>query len=437
MSRSNRVAPLAAALVALGGCGDQGIAPPQPGDLAVQVYLDRDPASPGTFSAGDLPLAGARVTLQPAAAGATAPALEATTDAQGVATFTAIPAGQYRAALAGFTPPAGAVLAGSPNAIVDVPLRGTGTATRGEFRFAFLPGSVGGTVFRDLNANGAYDAGTDIPGSGLALRLTTDSAGTQQVAATTVGADATYRFETIAPGTYFVQFVAPTGFTFGSEGTTRRVVVAANTASTVSATFATVTTPIATVRTLPVGTTVVMSGILTSYPGNMGTGTTAEVWLQDATGGVATFGVATADSTRLRIGTRVEVTATVSNPFNQQFQLGTAGNPPVFTVLGQATPVAPLDRTGAQINALTDDGRLVRAPRFTVTSIGGGTGAAFTVVGTVDGVRTEVRVGSNLAGITRANFAVGSSYAVTGILSRFNATAQIKPRTAADIVPAP
>ncbi len=437
MSCTFRLVPAAAALLALGGCGDQGIAPPQPGDLAVQVYLDRDPASPGTFSAGDQPLAGVRVTLQPAAASATGAAFEATTDAQGVAAFTAIPAGQYRAALAGFTPPAGAVLAGSPTAIVDVPLRGIGTPVRGEFRFAFLPGSVGGTVFRDLNANGTYDAGTDIPGTGLALRLTTDSAGTQQVATTTVAANATYRFETVAPGTYFVQFVAPNGFTFGAEGTTRRVVVTANQASTVSATFSTITTPIATVRTLPVGTTVVMSGILTSSPGNMGTGTTAEVWLQDATGGVATFGVVTSDSTRLRIGTRVEVTATVANPFSGQFQLGTNANPPVFTVLGQATPVAPIDRTGAQLNALTDEGRLVRAPVFVVTSIGGGTGAAFTVVGTVDGVRTEVRVGSNLAGITRANFAVGRSYAVTGILSRFNATAQIKPRTAADIVLVP
>ena len=436
MPRLFRAAPLAA-LAALGGCGDQGVAPPEVGSLAVQVYVDRDPASPGSFTAGDLPLANVRVTLQPAAAGGTTASFEATTDAQGVAAFTGIPAGQYRAALAGFTAPTGAVLTGSTTPLVDVPFRGATAPARGEFRFAFLPGSVTGTVFRDLNANGVFDAGSDIAGAGLTLRLTTDSAGTQQIATTTVGTDATYRFETLAPGTYFVQFVAPNGFTFGTEGTTRRVVVAPNAASSVSATFSTITTPIATVRTLPVGTTVVMSGILTSAPGNMGTGTTAEVWVQDATGGVATFGIPTADSTRLRIGTRVEVTATVSSPFNGQFQLGTGATPPVFTVLGAATPVAPLDRTGTQLNALTDEGRLVRAPRFTVTTVPTGTGAAFTIVGTVDGVRTEVRVGSNLAGITRANFAVGSTYAVTGILSRFNATAQIKPRTAADIVLVP
>ena len=431
------------ATVALGtlalaaGCADPGVAPPDTGDVTVRVFLDRDPASPGAFTAGDSALGNVALSLVPTgtlgAQGAAA-ARTATTDAQGLATFTGVPAGQYTVAFVATPTIAGGVLTGTATPVVVVPQRATGAApARAEFRFALFPGRVTGTVFRDLNGNGSFDPGTDATNPGLAIRLTRDSAGTQQVQATTLAADATYAFETVAPGTYFVQFAAPTGFSFGPAGTSRRVVVAANQVAALNATYATITTPIATVRTLPVGTQVVIAGILTSRPGQMGTGTSAEVWVQDETGGLATFGAPTADSTRLLVGTRVEVTATVVAPFSGQFQVGT----PTFLVLGAATPVAPVAQTGAQVNARTLEGRLVSLAGFRVTSLGTGT-TAFTVTGTTpDGQTVQVRVGSNLAGITRASFAVGSTYTITGVLSQFNGTAQIKPRTSADIVLTP
>lgn len=441
MARSLRSAVATGCCVLAAACGDQGVAPPDAGDVTVRVYLDRDPASPGTFTAQDSAFANVRVTLAPvgALAGtAAAAAREATTDAQGLATFAGVPAGQYQLALASFAAPTGAVLTGAATPVIAVPISALGAAApRGEFRFAWFPGRVTGLVFRDLNGNGTFDPGTDVTAPGLAVRLTRDSAGTQVVGATTVDAAATYAFETLTPGTYFVQFAAPAGFTFGPAGTSRRVVVAATQGTTLNATYATATSPIATVRTLAQGTTAVVSGILTSRPGQMNTGTSAEVWVQDETGGIATFGGPTADSTRLLIGTRVEVTGVLGANAGQ-LQLGSIAAPPTYLVLGQTTPVAAVAQTGAQVNARTLEGRLVSLAGFRVTTIGGGTGAAFTVTGTTpDGQTVQVRVGSNLAGITRATFAVGSTYTVTGPLSQFNGTAQIKPRTPADIVLTP
>jgi hypothetical protein len=439
MDRLLRLAAVGSCAV-LAACGDQGTAPPDVGDLTVRVYLDRDPASPGSFTAGDSAFANVALTLAPTGTlgsqGSTA-SLTATTDAQGLATFTGVPAGQYVVGLANFTGPAGSVLTGSPTPAVLVPFRSLGgRPASAEFRFAFFPGRVAGTVFRDLNGNGSFDPGTDVTAA-LAVRLTRDSAGTQQLQATTVGVNATYAFENVAPGTYFVQFAAPAGFSFGAAGTSRRVVVAPSGATTLNATYATVTTPIATVRTLPVGTAVVIAGVLTSRPGQMGGGAQAEVWVQDETGGIATFGAQTSDSTRLLVGTRVEVTTAVAAPFNGQAQLGTGATPPTFLVLGQATPVAPVVQTGTQVNARTLEGRLVSLPGFRVTSIGAGA-TAFTVFGTTaDNATVQVRVGSALAGITRTTFVVGSTYTVTGPLSQFNGTAQLKPRTPADIVLTP
>ena len=438
-----RRAPVAVGALALvAACGDTGVAPPDTGDVTVRVYLDRDPASPGIFTPTDSAFAGVSVGLVAAstltAQGGT-PTFTATTNAQGVATFTGVPAGQYAAALANFTGPTGAVLTGSATPVVSVPLRALGARpASAEFRFAWFPGTVTGLVFRDLNGNGSFEAGTDITAAGLAVRLTRDSAGTQLVQSTTLAANASYTFETVAPGTYFVQYATPSGFTFGAAGTSRRVTVAPRRATTLNATFATITTPIATVRTLPVGTPVLIGGILTSRPGQMGTGPSAEVWVQDETGGVAVFGGPTADSTRLLVGTRVEVSATVAAPFNGQLQVGTTAAPPTYLVLGPATPVAPVAQTGMQVNARTLEGRLVSLAGWRVTSIPTGTGAAFTVLGVApDGQTVQLRVGSNLGGITRANFAVGATYTITGVLSQFNTTAQVKPRTPADIVVTP
>ena len=87
------------------------------------------------------------------------------------------------------------------------------------------------------------------------------------------------------------------------------------------------------------------------------------------------------------------------------------------------------------MNARTGEGELVELRGFTVTAVGGGTGAAFNVTGTADGQTVTVRVSGTQTGLTRANFVVGTTYTVVGVLSQFNGAAQIKPRFRRDVTP--
>jgi DNA/RNA endonuclease YhcR with UshA esterase domain len=193
-------------------------------------------------------------------------------------------------------------------------------------------------------------------------------------------------------------------------------------------------TPIGTVRTSGTnGTTYTVSGRIAASPGSFTSGTNnvnSEIWVQDATGGIAVFSVPTADSTTLPVGALVEVTGS-RGAFSGQLQLGT----PTVVRTGAVAALTPVTVTAAQAAARTNEGQLVRLAGFTVTTVQTGTATAFTVTGTVDGVTLQVRVGGPLRGLSRSNFVVGNTYTVTGILTQFNGTAQIKPRSAADVTP--
>jgi hypothetical protein len=92
--------------------------------------------------------------------------------------------------------------------------------------------------------------------------------------------------------------------------------------------------------------------------------------------------------------------------------------------------------TGTQVNSRADDGLLVRLAAFTVTSVGTGTSAAFNVTGTAaDGQTVTVRVSGALNGLSRTTFTVGSTYAITGILTQNAGVAQIKVRSRSDVTP--
>jgi DNA/RNA endonuclease YhcR with UshA esterase domain len=194
-------------------------------------------------------------------------------------------------------------------------------------------------------------------------------------------------------------------------------------------------TPIATVRTTGTnGTSYTINGRLTVAPGAFTSGSgnvNSEVWVQDATGGIAVFSVPTADTATLALGDRVEVTGARS-AFSGQLQLGS----PSLARIGAAAPVAPVTVTVAEAIARGAlEGQLVTLPGFTVTSIQTGTAPAFTVFGNVGGQNIQVRVGGALRGLSRASFTVGSTYTVTGILTQFNGTSQVKVRFSSDVTP--
>ena len=191
---------------------------------------------------------------------------------------------------------------------------------------------------------------------------------------------------------------------------------------------------IASVRSTGVnGTSYTITGRLTTPPAVFPSGTNnvnSEIWVQDATGGIAVFSVPTADSTTLTLGSLVEVTGS-RGAFSGQLQLGT----PSVALISAGAPPAAVDVTAADVAARTLEGQLVRLAGFTVTSVPTGTGAAFTVNGTVAGQPIQVRVAGALRGLSRASFTVGTTYTVTGILTQFNGTSQIKVRFASDVTP--
>jgi DNA/RNA endonuclease YhcR with UshA esterase domain len=419
-----------AALVALAlaGCSDPSAPDGTSGALTVRAYIDRDASN--SFTTADSALAGVVVAL----ARDGAEVSRQTTGATGAVSFADLAPGSYQLSTSGATP-AGAVLTSNPSPTVAVAFQGGQRAV--DFTYAYFPGVVSGVVYRDENANGAFES-TDTPGPGITVYLRRDSAGpaTGIVDSTVTGNDGAYRFARVAPGTYFVAFRNPGTISFGAAGDTRRVTVSPQGTFTLSPSFTgSLIIGILEARTKAVGATVAVVGNVTVRPGTFPVGTTAnsEIWIQDATGGIAVVNVPTADSATYALGDQVEVTGPISL-FSGQRQIAATR----VRRLAAGTVVAPLSLTAAQARALgTNEGRLVRVNGVTVATIPTGTGAAFTVIGTDAGGDTvQIRVNGLPTGLTRASFTVGSRYNLTGVLTQFNGVAQIKPRTAADLAAA-
>jgi DNA/RNA endonuclease YhcR with UshA esterase domain len=233
-------------------------------------------------------------------------------------------------------------------------------------------------------------------------------------------------------------------FMVGAEYNVTGILTQFNSAAQVKPRFATdvvqiVRTPIGTARTQAVGTLVTVLGNITAPPGvfnGANPGANSEVWVQDSTGGIAVFAVLTADSATYRLGDRIEVTGTLGL-FSGQLQIASppSPRPTVIKKFGN-TIIAPKVATGAEVNARTDEGKLIRINGLVVTAVGGGTSNAFNVTTTAsDGQTVVVRVNGLATGLTRANFAVGNTYDVTGVLTQFNGAAQIKPRFRTDVQP--
>lgn len=185
---------------------------------------------------------------------------------------------------------------------------------------------------------------------------------------------------------------------------------------------------IAQARTFAAGTEVVVGGTVTVPQGAF---RSDNAYIQDATGGVLVFGLP-ADAGLVE-GDRVQVRGTIA-VFSGEVEITS----PTVLKLGTAPVPAPQPVTGAQIAARTYEGQLVLAGGLVVASVGGGTSASFNVTFTApDGTPVTARI-EGATGITRAAFAVGSTYDVTGVLSVFSnasgTTPQLKPRSPADVV---
>ena len=416
-------------LVALVACDEAAAPEGKPGDLTVAAYIDNDAS--GSLTTGDTPIPGLTVAVfdgsRQVASGPTA--------ADGRVTFSDLPPGSYRVESTG-TVPAGATLTSNPSPSAVIDFRGRSVSV--DFRYAMFPGIITGRVFRDENANGTFEQGTDIPGPGLLVWLRADTgavgAKLDSVRTDSLGA---YRLGRVAPGSYFLEFERAGTINYGPSGATRRIAVVGAATATQNVLFTgSIFITIAQARTTPVDSTVAVIGDVTAPPGVFTSGTggvNSEIWLQDVTGGIASFPVPTADSAALRLGTRIEVVGPISL-FSGQRQIGRAGSLTIRVRTGGSV-VTPKAITVPEARARTDEGRLVVVAGLTVVSLGSGTSAFNVNLVSDAGDTLVVRVNGAATGLTRSSFTVGAEYNITGLLTQFNGTAQLKPRFATDVVP--
>jgi hypothetical protein len=428
VARSSQVA-FFALTIALASCEEAAAPEGSPGDLTVAAYIDNDAS--GSLTAGDTPLAGFEIVLFDESR----EIATAQTAADGRVTFSDLAPGSYRVEPAG-TPPTGVTLTSNPSPSAVIDFRGRSVSV--DFRYAMFPGVITGRVFRDENANGTFEQGTDVPGPGLWVFLRADTgaigAKLDSVRTDSLGA---YRFGLVAPGDYFLEFEQLGAINYGASGATRSITVVGAAIATQNVLFTgSIFVTIREARATPADTTVAVIGDITAPPGVFTSGTggvNSEIWVQDTTGGIAAFPVPTADSATLRLGTRIEVIGPITL-FSGQRQIGRAGATPTIRVRTGGSQVAPKTNTVTEARALTDEGELIRVPGLRVVTVPTGTGAAFTVTTVSASDDTlQIRVAGTATGLTRSSFIVGERYNITGILTQFNGTAQVKPRFATDV----
>jgi DNA/RNA endonuclease YhcR with UshA esterase domain len=194
---------------------------------------------------------------------------------------------------------------------------------------------------------------------------------------------------------------------------------------------------VAAVRAAANGTVVATTGVVTVPAGLFRTaaGTQSEIWFQDASGGIAAFSV-DPSRTSIAIGDTVDVLG-VKGAFSNQEQIaGSAAQPLVVIERSTGTPATPLSLTIAEARSLADEGELATVANLTVVSTTTPNAAgAFNVNLTGDGGLTFVHHSGT--GLTPTDFVVGRAYTITGVLTVNNTTAQIKPRSDADVVVQP
>ena len=204
---------------------DFGFALPN-GSIGDTVFNDvngngvQDPGEPG--------ISGATVTLTPSEG----PPQTTTTDANGNYTFSNLPNDRYTLAVTqlppGFSPPPTV----APPEITLTPTNPI--RTDADFGFRQPVGSIGTTVYNDLNGNGTQDPGErGIPGATVILR---DANGTE-IARTTTDANGAYLFPNVPNGNYRVEVAGPTGLTLTTNNQNLPVTLSPTNPSFPSANF--------------------------------------------------------------------------------------------------------------------------------------------------------------------------------------------------------
>lgn len=424
MDRIRRLcgASLLLALAALGGCDGDSTGPAgTSSDVQVRAYVDADGS--GSFSTGDSPVSGLGLTLASTDGGTS---LLATTGEDGIASFGDVPPGSYIVAFSA-DPPAGAVLATASSPVVVAPFNGG--SVEAEFRFAFLPGSIAGVLYRDDDGNGSFDPNEDLAAAGIPVALFAGTATEgDPVAETSTDALGAFSFGSLRPGTYTLRF-SPLPTMQLAGGTTQTVTVAPQSPTAAAITFTgELVSPISAARAAEVGTVVAVRGAVTSQPSF-----SDELFIQDASGGIQVFARDVQVRDRdLEPGDSVLVVGSVG-AFNGEVQITSVT---ALEVVGTGAAPTPRPVTAATINDGGVQHQLVRVAGATVVSVDtlsfdnqfvtltDATGAEF-------GVYADSRTG-----VTPAAWVAGEKYDVTGVVgfdNRFPFPNRVEVRGPADV----
>lgn len=408
MERPLRILAVAAVVVAVSACDDKTSRPGiETSTVSVRAYVDAN--GTGVYDSGDVALTGAAITLTHS--GGTA--LTGTTDGAGLVVFDDVPPGSYRAALSG-TVPQGAVLATASSPIVAAPAFGAELST--EFRYVFNPGSVSGTLFRDNNADGVFDAGdTPAPGIPVSIYAGTSTSG-DPVATGVTDPDGDFEFSALRPGTYTLAFEPfPTMTLVG--GNTQTVTVGAEEAASLPVLFTgSLISTIAELRAAAAAgekSIMAVEGVVTWQPPF-----SDELFIQDETGGILVFAAAAGvRNLGLERGDRVLVVGETNIRFGE-LQLT---NVSTLTVQSSGVVPEPAATSAVEINAVAQGGEnerqheLVTITGATVTDIDllsfGNQFVTLTdQAGNEFGVYADSRTG-----VVADMWSVGGVYDVTGV----------------------
>jgi uncharacterized protein YdeI (BOF family) len=411
---------------ALLACGDDPTQPGQGQQTTVEIRAFVDVDGSGTFNEGDVPLAGVPIRLV-----RDGTALDATTDAAGVATFQVL-TGSYVAEFPG-PHPDGALLASAPTPVVVAPFQG-GTVSA-DFRFVYTATTLVGVIFRDDNESGDYEPETDTPAPNVMVTLYDDPEA-EALSWDMTDEDGRFLFAGLRPGTYWIAIDPPRGVEIVG-GLMHQVTVEPGVGGVAMIYFIgdiVTTIAIAEARQAALNSVVTVAGVVT-VPHDAMRVQKNNFWVQDGSGGIQVFAQDSLAAQFVEIGDSVQVQGTLSQ-FSGEIQIG---GTVTVTILGTGTPHLPRLLSGQEIHARTYEGSLVRTFLVRVLSVGsvsGTTGSYNVNVRAADGTDFQVRIQGATVGIPASFWTVGNYYNVTGPqgVNIFSGTTtrQIYPRFPAD-----
>ena len=423
-----RCAVLALVGVGLAACDDSSTdlsTLGTPSDARVRLYLEVD--GNDQFDQGvDDPLEGVTVTLTNTL---TEQTFTAESGADGVAAFTALPAGAYTATIAEDDLPSGlvdvSVIDPGLEQTIVAPYEGNAAGVDAAFVFRFLPAAIEGTVYQDADRSGSYDPAIDTtPAPGVTVFLYSgDAASGVPVDTVETEADGVFAFQ-VYPGTYTVDVAAddltevvtdlPLTLTIGAAESVQTTVLVRSAVLTIAEAEA---------RTD--STVVVVDGTVTVPRGNQ---SSSYFWIQDETGGVKVF-VGSSWPGDFVLGDSVRVQGEIVTRFGEK-QIEAAS----IERLGTGSVPDPVLLSGAEFLTGVHQGELVRVDSVVVDSLTSGSSYNVFVTDPSTSDAFIVRIDAD-TDIGSGVFTPGGRYTVTGVSSPFGGAEQLYPRFAGDILP--